>query len=128
MTQQDFNPITNNLKPLSHRLEDGWSLSGQRSSPWKEWTGRLRERQLSFFRPSRRDGTGSNRPPIKELHRSANNPHGPGASSSKDSPCRSHGAGRIDSARHSVRPSDAEFFEALDWLLALAKSRARNRD
>src|SRR5215831_5418609 len=106
MTQQDFNPITNNSKPLSRRLEDGWSLSGQRSTPWKGWTGRLRERQLSFFRPSRRDGTGSNRPPIKELHRSANNPHGPGASSSKDSPCPSNEAGRSDSPSHWPGDSD----------------------
>ena len=40
----------------------------------------------------RRDGTGLNRPPIKKLHRSANDPHGHGASSSKDSPCRSNEA------------------------------------
>src|SRR5262245_61993083 len=106
MTQQDFNPITTNSKPLSRRSEDGWSLSGQRSSPWKGWTGRLRERQLSYFDPSRRDGTGSNRPPIEGSHRSANNPHGPGASSSKDSPCRSSEAVRGDSPSH--RPGDSD--------------------
>ena len=34
--------------------------------PLRGWTGRLRERQLSFFHPSRRDGTGSNRPPTEK--------------------------------------------------------------
>jgi len=79
------------------RLKDGWSRSGPRSSLWKVWTGRLRERQLSFFRPSRRDGTGSNRPLIKELHRSANDLHVPRASSSKGSPYRKNEADRSDS-------------------------------
>jgi hypothetical protein len=62
--------------------------------PWREWTGRLPERQLSYFPHFSWDGTGSIRPPTKESHRSANSRLGLGASSSKDSPCRSREEGK----------------------------------